>query len=154
MPGARGNPPSPRVCVRVCCAQADKQFLVNLKSAQEQARLMDDEASAVVKEAARAKVEGLLDKALECVKRRTRVRDYTDAVTSMRQVRQQPAAGAALAPCLALRLALEAVRAPKTICAARAGDRVQPRHGGARGRPSSGRRRGRHVRARRPVGAG
>ena len=46
------HPPSPLLSPQ----QADKQFLVNLKAVQEQARLPDDEAAGLVKEAARAKV--------------------------------------------------------------------------------------------------
>jgi len=67
-----------------CCArlhlQSDKAFLVALKAAQQGARLADDEASSLVKEAARARVEGLLDAAVKCIRQRSRVRDYTGAV--------------------------------------------------------------------------
>ena len=59
--------------------QSDKAFLVALKAAQQGARLADDEASALVKDAARARVEGLLDAAVKCIKQRSRVRDYTGA---------------------------------------------------------------------------
>ena len=48
-----------------------------LKAAQQGARLADDEASALVKDAARARVEGLLDAAVKCIRQRSRVRDYT-----------------------------------------------------------------------------
>lgn len=57
--------------------QADKAFLVGLKSAQAEARLADDEAAALVKEAARARVEALFDAAVKVTKQRTRTRDYT-----------------------------------------------------------------------------
>lgn len=59
--------------------QADKQFLVGMKQAQVAARLADDEAAGLVKEAARSRVENLLDSAVKCIKQRTRVRDYTGA---------------------------------------------------------------------------
>ena len=60
--------------------QSDKAFLVALKAAQQGARLADDEASSLVKEAARARVEGLLDAAVKCIRQRSRVRDYTGAL--------------------------------------------------------------------------
>ena len=63
--------------------QSDKAFLVALKAAQQGARLADDEASSLVKEAARARVEGLLDVAVKCIKQRSRVRDYTGACTGV-----------------------------------------------------------------------
>ena len=59
--------------------QADKAFLQGLRAAQEGARLADDEAAALVKDAARARVEGLLEAAVQCVKQRTRVRDFSGA---------------------------------------------------------------------------
>ena len=37
-----------------------------------------------MREAARARLEGCLDRAVECVKRRTRVRDYSDAMRELR----------------------------------------------------------------------
>ena len=43
-------------------------------------RLEDDIAAEAVKEAARAHLEAVLEKGIECTKRRTRVRDYSDAV--------------------------------------------------------------------------
>ncbi|KAL4860244.1 hypothetical protein ACK3TF_000429 [Chlorella vulgaris] len=63
--------------------QADKSFLSGLKSAQAAAKLADDEASALVKEAARSKVEALFDAALECIKQRSRTRDYSEALDAM-----------------------------------------------------------------------
>ncbi len=50
-----------------------------MKQAQVAARLADDEAAGLVKEAARSRVENLLDSAVKCTKQRTRVRDYTGA---------------------------------------------------------------------------
>lgn len=70
----RSPPPPP-----AAAPQSDKAFLVALKAAQQGARLADDEASSLVKEAARARVEGLLDAAVKCIKQRSRVRDYTGA---------------------------------------------------------------------------
>ncbi|KAL4434488.1 hypothetical protein ABPG75_000929 [Micractinium tetrahymenae] len=63
--------------------KAEKQFLVGLKQAQVAARLADDEAAGLVKEAARSRVEGLLEAAVKCTKQRTRVRDYTEAMDAM-----------------------------------------------------------------------
>ncbi|PSC73353.1 chloroplastic isoform X2 [Micractinium conductrix] len=63
--------------------QADKAFLVGLKQAQAAAHLADDEASALVKEAARARVESLFETAVQCLKQRTRVRDYSEALDAM-----------------------------------------------------------------------
>ncbi|KAL4420333.1 hypothetical protein ABPG77_010238 [Micractinium sp. CCAP 211/92] len=63
--------------------KADKQFLVGMKQAQVAARLADDEAAGLVKEAARSRVENLLDSAVKCIKQRTRVRDYTEAMDAM-----------------------------------------------------------------------
>lgn len=59
--------------------QADKPFLVSLKAAQESARLANDETSSLIKEAARARVEALLETALKCTQQRSRVRDFTGA---------------------------------------------------------------------------
>lgn len=56
-----------------------------MKQAQVAARLADDEAAVLVKEAARARVEGLFDAAVKCIKQRTRVRDYTGAPTGARR---------------------------------------------------------------------
>ena len=50
---------------------------MGLKQAQAAAHLADDEASALVKEAARARVESLFETAVQCLKQRTRVRDYS-----------------------------------------------------------------------------
>ncbi|EFN52285.1 hypothetical protein CHLNCDRAFT_139027 [Chlorella variabilis] len=63
--------------------QADKAFLVGLRQAQAAARLADDEAAALVKEAARARVEELLESAVKSTKQRTRTRDYTEAMAAL-----------------------------------------------------------------------
>jgi hypothetical protein len=49
-----------------------------------QVRLVDEEAQQVVRDAARSRVEGCLDRALACTKRRTKARDYSDAVSELR----------------------------------------------------------------------
>lgn len=51
-----------------------------LRRVQQQVRLGDEEAEPEVKAAARAEVEKLLTGAVECIKKRTRVRDYSDAI--------------------------------------------------------------------------
>lgn len=61
-------------------AQSNRAALAELKAFQEKVRLEDEIAQEAVKEAARARVEDLLDRGIECIKRRTRVRDYSDAV--------------------------------------------------------------------------
>ena len=48
-------------------------------------RLGDDVAQDIVKEAARARLEAALDAALAVIKRRTRVRDYSEAITEVRR---------------------------------------------------------------------
>ena len=60
--------------------QADRAALAEVRAAQQRVRLEDDAAAEAVKEAARAAAEGMLDRGLECLKRRTRVRDYSDAL--------------------------------------------------------------------------
>jgi hypothetical protein len=63
---------------------ADRQFLAALKQYQAQIMLADDEAAGAVRDAALARVQASLEKAIECVKRRQRVVDYSDAMTSLR----------------------------------------------------------------------
>ena len=60
--------------------QADRGFLQGLKEYQDRVQLNDEVAQEVMREAARAKLERCLDTALEAVKRRTRVRDYSPAI--------------------------------------------------------------------------
>ena len=60
--------------------QADRTALVGIRQFQQRVRLEDSIAEEVVRENARAHVEGRLEKAIECMKRRTRVRDYSDLV--------------------------------------------------------------------------
>lgn len=60
--------------------QADRAALAEVRAAQQRVRLEDDAAAEAVKEAARAAAEGMLDRGLECLKRRTRMRDYSDAL--------------------------------------------------------------------------
>ena len=61
--------------------QAEKLKLHELKQFQDKIKLGDDVASEALTEAAKVKLVRLLDSAVECIKRRTRVRDYTDAMT-------------------------------------------------------------------------
>lgn len=63
---------------------ADRAALLALREYQQQVRLVDEEAQQVVRDAARSRVEGYLDRALACTKRRTKARDYSDAVSELR----------------------------------------------------------------------
>lgn len=63
---------------------ADRAALAALKTYQTEIRLADDEASDVIVEAEQATLEKEMDKAIECIKRRTRVRDFSDAVAAVR----------------------------------------------------------------------
>ena len=60
--------------------KANRAALAELKAFQDKVRLEDDIASEAIKEAARMHLEDVLDRGIECIKRRTRVRDYSDAV--------------------------------------------------------------------------
>ena len=60
--------------------QADQAFLQELKETQDRVQLSDEIAQEVVREAARAKLERCLGTALDAMKKRTRVRDYSPAV--------------------------------------------------------------------------
>jgi hypothetical protein len=60
--------------------QANRAALAELKAFQEKVRLDDEIAQEAIKEAARANVEDVLEKGIEVIKRRTRVRDNSDAV--------------------------------------------------------------------------
>ena len=60
--------------------QADEQFLRQLKEFKDRVQLSDEAAAEVFQEAARKKLERCLDTALEAIKKRTRVRDYSPAV--------------------------------------------------------------------------
>ncbi len=55
-------------------------------------RLGDEVAIDIVKEAARARLEAGLDAALEVIKRRTRARDYSEAITEVRRATGHSAA--------------------------------------------------------------
>lgn len=65
--------------------QADKKQLAELRQYQQRVRLGDEVATDIVKEAARARLEAGLDAALEVIKRRTRARDYSEAITEVRR---------------------------------------------------------------------
>ena len=60
--------------------QADRGFLQGLKEYQDRVQLNDEVAEEVMREAARTKLERCLTTALEAVKKRTRVRDYSPAI--------------------------------------------------------------------------
>lgn len=59
--------------------QAEEGFLGDLKAYQDRVQLKDEMAVEVMQEAARAKLERHIGTALDCIKKRTRVRDYTPA---------------------------------------------------------------------------
>lgn len=60
--------------------QADRGVLADIKQFQQRVRLEDSIAEEVIRESTRAHVEACLERAIECLKRRTRVRDYSDLV--------------------------------------------------------------------------
>jgi hypothetical protein len=77
--------------------QANRAALAELKAFQEKVRLEDDIAAEGIKEAARAQLEAALDRGVECLKRRTRVRDYGDAVRALKEALAYSRALASLA---------------------------------------------------------
>ena len=66
--------------LRCCLVQANRAALAELKAFQERVRLEDEVAAEAIKEASRAYVEDVLGKGIASTKKRTRVRDYSDAV--------------------------------------------------------------------------
>lgn len=60
--------------------QADRAALAEVRAEQQRVKLEDDVAAEAVKEAARAAAENVLERGLECLKRRTRERDYSEAL--------------------------------------------------------------------------
>ncbi|KAK9839292.1 hypothetical protein WJX81_005958 [Elliptochloris bilobata] len=76
---------------------ADRGALAEVRAAQQRVRLEDDAAAEAVKEAARATAESMLDRGLECLKRRTRVRDHSDALQAVWEVLSYSRALASLA---------------------------------------------------------
>ena len=72
------------------CWQAEEGFLGELKAYQDRVQLKDEMAVEVMQEAARAKLERHIGTALDCIKKRTRVRDYTPAtqVCPVQEIRQ------------------------------------------------------------------
>ena len=60
--------------------QANRAALAELKAFQERVRLEDEVAAEAIKEASRAYVEDVLEKGIASTKKRTRVRDHSDAV--------------------------------------------------------------------------
>ncbi len=60
--------------------QANRAALAELKAFQEKVRLEDEVASEAIKEASRAYVEDVLEKGIASTKKRTRVRDHSEAV--------------------------------------------------------------------------
>lgn len=65
--------------------RADRATLAELKAYMEDVRLDDDEATSVIVEAEQKVLEAAMDRAIECIKRRTRVRDFSDAISAVRE---------------------------------------------------------------------
>ena len=63
---------------------ADKGQLMELKGFQEQLLLSDDDTASVIQEAARKKIEAYLSAGIECIKRRSRTIDHSDAVAALK----------------------------------------------------------------------
>ncbi|KAL6774241.1 hypothetical protein ACKKBG_A24285 [Auxenochlorella protothecoides x Auxenochlorella symbiontica] len=61
-----------------------QEALTSLREVKESVRLADEEAEGVVREAARATLQGFFDRALSVVKRRARQRDLAEAVAELR----------------------------------------------------------------------
>lgn len=70
--------------------QADRAVLAAIKEFQQRVRLEDSIAEEVIRESTRAHVEACLERAIECQKRRTRVRDYSDLVKVQRFAQGAP----------------------------------------------------------------
>lgn len=60
--------------------QADKQVLVEIKAFQDRIKLEDSLAEETIRESTKSYVEGRLEKAIQCMKQRGRVRDYSELV--------------------------------------------------------------------------
>ena len=60
--------------------QAEQGFLGDLKAYQDRIQLKDEFAEEIMRDAARMKLERCIDTALECIKKRTRQRDYSPAI--------------------------------------------------------------------------
>lgn len=63
-----------------CASQASKEFWKGIKDFAEGVKLDEKLSEELIRESTRAEVESHLEKAIECQKRRGRVRDYTDLV--------------------------------------------------------------------------
>ncbi|KAL4522238.1 hypothetical protein Ndes2437B_g07974 [Nannochloris sp. 'desiccata'] len=65
--------------------RAERAALATLKTYQSEIRLADDEATSVIVEAVQSTLQNCMDRAIECVKRRSRVRDLSEAVSAIRE---------------------------------------------------------------------
>lgn len=65
--------------------KATREALSALKTYQAEVRLADDEATTVIQEAAQKILEVEMDTAIECIKRRGRARDFSDALNAVRR---------------------------------------------------------------------
>jgi len=75
---------------------SDRDSLRALKAKMDGFRLSGDVAAELVTEAARTFAENQAEKAIECVKRRTRIKDYSDAMTAVRTILNYSAALASM----------------------------------------------------------
>mmetsp|Transcript_32358 Transcript_32358/g.81630 ORF Transcript_32358/g.81630 Transcript_32358/m.81630 type:complete len:1052 (-) Transcript_32358:50-3205(-) len=71
---------------------SDREALKALKSKMDTFKLSDDVAAELVTEASRTFVENQAEKAIACVKRRTRVKDYSEAMAAMQTILEYNAA--------------------------------------------------------------
>ena len=60
--------------------QADKSILADIKKFQTKVRVEDSLVEEAVRESTRSYVETRLEKAVQCLKQRGRVRDYSDLI--------------------------------------------------------------------------
>lgn len=60
--------------------QADKRILADIKKFQARVKVEDSLVEEAIRESTRSYVEGRLEKAVQCLKQRGRVRDYSDLV--------------------------------------------------------------------------
>ena len=63
----------------------DEAMLKNLKEYQAQVRLAEEEAADVIIAAEQSTLQTYMDTAIECIKRRTRAKDYTPALTACKE---------------------------------------------------------------------
>lgn len=65
--------------------RGDRSYLAALKAYQAEVRVTDDEVSSVIIEAAQLTLQNAMERAIDSIKRRTRVRDFSDAIAAVRE---------------------------------------------------------------------